>query len=250
MQESSTAAPTSSESYVKVAVKSQVVTQAENESKETKKTALKELGSVAPSPAQSLATLKTLIAKAAAGTLKAKNPSDQSADEATSNRSSISPSMQTRKTNTGSGTLPTGTHGSTMASPKSSPPNQRSTSSLSSNSASTQASYEEPAKSQDKGDGLDLKKSQDVINSSEREKPVRNPLPAHVSTSTSTGTSTGTDPEPIEKCTLTDNDYWQEEKVKMENTQSYQSFQKGSILKKNLTSTGTSPPPQTISTQV
>ena len=46
-------------------------------------------------------------------------------------------------------------------------------------------------------------------------------------------------------------DYWLEEKLKMQNAPAYQSFQKGAQMKKNLTtSKGTSPPPQTISTQV
>ena len=47
-----------------------------------------------------------------------------------------------------------------------------------------------------------------------------------------------------------ENDYWLEEKLKMQNAPAYQSFQKGAQLKKNLTSKSTSPPPQTISTQV
>jgi hypothetical protein len=70
---------------------------------------------------------------------------------------------------------------------------------------------------------------------------------ATTSTSTSTSTSTAVDSndDPIQE-----NDYWLEEKLKMQNTVAYQSFQKGALLKKTLTSKGTSPPPQTISTQV
>lgn len=67
------------------------------------------------------------------------------------------------------------------------------------------------------------------------------------STSTSTSTATGNSKEDV---SAQENDYWMEEKLKMQNTLSYQSFQKGAMLKKNLTSKGTSPPPQTISTQV
>lgn len=64
-------------------------------------------------------------------------------------------------------------------------------------------------------------------------------------TSTSTSTAVDSNDDPIQE-----NDYWLEEKLKMQNTVAYQSFQKGALLKKTLTSKGTSPPPQTISTQV
>lgn len=61
-----------------------------------------------------------------------------------------------------------------------------------------------------------------------------------------TGTKTGKD-EAIGQ----ESDYWLEEKLKMQNAPAYQSFQKGAQMKKSLTtSKGTSPPPQTISTQV
>jgi hypothetical protein len=68
---------------------------------------------------------------------------------------------------------------------------------------------------------------------------------ATTSTSTSTSTAVDSNDDPIQE-----NDYWLEEKLKMQNTVAYQSFQKGALLKKTLTSKGTSPPPQTISTQV
>lgn len=45
-------------------------------------------------------------------------------------------------------------------------------------------------------------------------------------------------------------DYWSSEKKKMEQKASYLTFHQDAQLKKNLTSKSTSPPPQTISTQV
>lgn len=47
-----------------------------------------------------------------------------------------------------------------------------------------------------------------------------------------------------------ENDYWTEEKLKMQKDPAYQSFKKGLVKKNSTSSKGTSPPPQTISTQV
>lgn len=237
--------------YVKVAVKNQVLAH-QMESKETKTKG----STMGPSPAQSLATLKTLIAKAAAGTLNTRKSPSSNQSVSSSNRSSLSPGLQSKQAG-----ARVSSSASSSTSSQDSPQNQRSSSSLSSNSCSTQASYEEPAKSliqdnqksdSNKSRGVERvaepekaisRKMKDTEMVTEPEKAIPSPLPPAV-TSTSTGT------EPMEKQTSTDNDYWQEEKVKMENAHSYQSFQKGSILKKSLTSKGTSPPPQTISTQV
>lgn len=211
---------------------------------------MKQSEKAAPSPAQSLATLKTLIAKAAAGTLNtraSKSPTGQTTSGASSTRSSLSPGVQSKVAkNTGKEAVATSAFVAAELSPKNSPQIQRPASSLSSSSASSQASYEEPAKSRAQDENRsELEEPRDITKREQLDKLTPSPLPAI----TSTSTSTGTDPEPIEKLSA-DNDYWQEEKVKMENAQSYQSFQKGSILKKSLTSKGTSPPPQTISTQV
>lgn len=66
---------------------------------------------------------------------------------------------------------------------------------------------------------------------------------------TSTSTAVGPNETRLDS-PVQENDYWLEEKLKMQKAPTYQSFQKGVQLKKNLTSKGTSPPPQTISTQV
>lgn len=86
-----------------------------------------------------------------------------------------------------------------------------------------------------------------VKNENKTEKPLADDQPkTNPTKTTSTSTSTGTH----EDVGIQENDYWMEEKLKMQNKPAYQSFQKGAMLKKSLTSKGTSPPPQTISTQV
>lgn len=146
----------------------------------------------ATSPAQGLAALKSLIAKAAAGTLSSKSSVTKSHNEtATKTDDNIEVSSK----------LSSGEHST------------NSKESLSSN----------------------------IIAGGKSK--------SNATTSTSTSTSTSTALDSNDDATQ-ENDYWLEEKLKMQNTVAYQSFQKGALLKKTLTSKGTSPPPQTISTQV
>jgi hypothetical protein len=56
---------------------------------------------------------------------------------------------------------------------------------------------------------------------------------SNATTSTSTSTSTSTAHDSNDEATQ-ENDYWLEEKLKMQNTVAYQSFHKGALLKKNL----------------
>ncbi|XP_057368613.2 E3 ubiquitin-protein ligase lubel-like isoform X2 [Daphnia carinata] len=145
-------------------------------------------------PSQGLAALKSLIAKAAAGTLSSKSSLTKTQDETTTK-------MEKKVENVESSSQKIRSSDQTKSTPSS---------------------------------------SKIVVSS------VLKPSKATVSTSTSTCTSTATEPaEDVGQ----ENDYWLEEKLKMQNTAAYQSFQKGALLKKNLTSKGTSPPPQTISTQ-
>ena len=144
------------------------------------------------SPAHGLAALKSLIAKAAAGTLSSKSSVAKTQNEAatrTDDHSEVSSKHSS---------------GEQTKNSKESVPPSKAVSSVGKSSATTSTS-----------------------------------------TSTSTSTALDSNDDPIQE-----NDYWLEEKLKMQNTIAYQSFQKGALLKKTLTSKGTSPPPQTISTQV
>ena len=98
-------------------------------------------------------------------------------------------------------------------------------------------------------------KAPDPVNT---EAPERPPKP--IAASVKVATEVQTEPPPAEKKPTKDesagqpelSDYWTEEKRKMQNDPAYQSFQKDKAnhIKKSSTSTkGTSPPPQTISTQ-
>lgn len=124
---------------------------------------------------------------------------------------------------------------------------------LSSKSSSTKTSTEAAVKNDDKSEILSATKLSDDeqpkissgSNATNQEK-----TSTSTSTSTSISTSTSTSTGLQGDVGVQENDYWMEEKLKMQNTPAYQSFQKGAMLKKNLTSKGTSPPPQTISTQV
>uniref|UniRef100_A0A0P4ZW10 E3 ubiquitin-protein ligase RNF31 n=1 Tax=Daphnia magna TaxID=35525 RepID=A0A0P4ZW10_9CRUS len=147
-------------------------------------------------PAQGLAALKSLIAKAAAGTLSSKSSLTKTQDETTTKIEKKVENIE---------------------------------------SSSQKIRSSDQAKN--------APSSSKIVVSS-----VLKPSKATVSTSTSTSTCTSTATEPAEDVAQ-ENDYWLEEKLKMQNTAAYQSFQKGALLKKNLTSKGTSPPPQTISTQ-
>ena len=163
------------------------------DAKKTKKVQQKET-TTSTSPAHGLATLKSLIAKAAAGTLSSKSSS-----------SKIYGDVVTKSEDKDEYSKP---------SPPKSPIDVR---------------------------GKELKGSP----------PGKAKTKTSSTTSTSTtNTSTSVVANSNEDVGVQENDYWLEEKLKMQNTLAYQSFQKGAMLKKNLTSKGTSPPPQTISTQV
>ena len=163
------------------------------DAKKTKKVQQKET-TTSTSPAHGLATLKSLIAKAAAGTLSSKSSSSKiygdvvTKSEDKDEYSKLSPPKS-----------PSDVRGKEL---KGSPPGKAKTKTSSTTSTST------------------------------------------------TNTSTSVVANSNEDVGVQENDYWLEEKLKMQNTLAYQSFQKGAMLKKNLTSKGTSPPPQTISTQV
>lgn len=91
--------------------------------------------------------------------------------------------------------------------------------------------------------------------SSPKRSPAESPLvakkpPEPIATQTDINTTTE-----IQTIKDENNDYWMEEKLKMQKDPAYQSFKsnKGSlqmIRKSSTSSKGTSPPPQTISTQV
>lgn len=185
---------TSSRSKEAVTTESQPVSASQTEVSKSKKVQSKEY-----STAQGLAALKSLIAKAAAGTLNSKSSAT--------------------KTSTGTKTYD------------------------SVDKATQPKSSAKIYESVDKATPATASEGKLTAESKMK-------VEKKTTTSTSTSTSTGSNETRLESAAVQENDYWMEEKLKMQNAPTYQSFQKGVQMKKNLTSKGTSPPPQTISTQV